>query len=563
MLPYAVLTAFFALVGSYLVTNLATGSLEERFNNQLIEASRVANDAVVRRERQHLAIARGIAYTDGLAQAVSAGDGARVSQLVEPVLVNAHAERVEVLNLAGERVFGTKLTDAASLHYEPIAGASATTEWSIVQDALAGRKDASGDKWAQITWTDDGAALYTAGPLYVDGNVVGAVLVGTPLASLVAAAKAEALADVTILAPDGLPLTSSFAVSADEILALGPSAEAVAALGASHPVREQKTLFNRSYEVLYGDLRVRNEVVGRLAVGLPTGFIANAGTTARWQTAALFGGVTAAVLVLGWVLALHLTGPLMRLVRTARRVAAGDLTARSRVHSADEIGDLAATFDDMTERLQRRHLATIGALASAIDARDPYTAGHSMRVGRLSVEIGREMGLDRSQVQHLEVGGLLHDIGKIGIRDNVLLKEGQLTPEERRAIEEHPRIGLQILATAELAPEVLAIVGGHHERLDGTGYPLGLTSEEITLFPRIASVADMYDALTTDRPYRTAMRLEEVLAMLRREARGGILDREVVETMARIANAWEAFRRDQRRVAAPGANALQLPRRAA
>jgi putative nucleotidyltransferase with HDIG domain len=113
----------------------------------------------------------------------------------------------------------------------------------------------------------------------------------------------------------------------------------------------------------------------------------------------------------------------------------------------------------MTERLAHTHLATIRALTSAIDARDPYTAGHSIRVGQLALEIGRSLELPRRDLQFLEIGGYLHDIGKIGIRDAVLLKTGLLTDDERSLIEEHPRIGLRIVQYVDLADEVLQFIG--------------------------------------------------------------------------------------------------------
>jgi putative nucleotidyltransferase with HDIG domain len=234
--------------------------------------------------------------------------------------------------------------------------------------------------------------------------------------------------------------------------------------------------------------------------------------------------------------------PITKLAQTAQSVAGGDLTARSGVATSDEIGLLARTFDTMTGNLQSQHFATVRALASAIDARDPYTLGHSVRVGKLATRIGESLGLSRIALQHLEIGGYLHDIGKIGVRDAVLLKAGGLTQDERRMIEDHPRIGLQIVESIELPNEVLQIIGDHHERLDGRGYPRGLQADEVTIFARIASVADFYDALTTDRPYRPALTAEEVLDLMDRQAAGGGLDRMVVDTLARIMPAWEAQR---------------------
>jgi putative nucleotidyltransferase with HDIG domain len=239
----------------------------------------------------------------------------------------------------------------------------------------------------------------------------------------------------------------------------------------------------------------------------------------------------------------NLTKPLLRLVRAAQAVSAGDLTVRSGVHTTDEVGALANSFDAMTERLQRQHLATIRALASAIDARDPYTAGHSARVGQLAVMLGTVLGLPEAQLQHLEIGGYLHDIGKIGVRDAVLLKAGALTAEERELVERHPHVGLDILAPVSLTPEVMEFVGGHHERLDGSGYPRHRRGGELSLVARIASVADIYDALTTDRPYKAAMTPEEALRILRDEAAAGHVDRHVVATLEQVVPRWERRRR--------------------
>jgi putative nucleotidyltransferase with HDIG domain len=194
----------------------------------------------------------------------------------------------------------------------------------------------------------------------------------------------------------------------------------------------------------------------------------------------------------------------------------------------------------MTERLQKQNLATIRALTSAIDARDPYTMGHSLRVGQLAVEIGREVGLGPDRLQHLEIGGYLHDIGKIGVRDSVLLKPGALTPEERAAIEEHPTIGLQILDPVELAPDVIAFVGSHHEKLNGSGYPHHAAGAELSIVPRIAAVADIYDALTTDRPYRPGMAVGKAIQILHKEAAAGQLDLDVVGALERVIPRWTA-----------------------
>lgn len=165
--------------------------------------------------------------------------------------------------------------------------------------------------------------------------------------------------------------------------------------------------------------------------------------------------------------------------------------------------------------------------------------GHSLRVGQLAVEMGTDLGLSPALIQHLEIGGYLHDIGKIGVRDAVLLKPGGLTTEEREAIERHPAIGLEILDAVDLPAEVLEFVGGHHEKLDGRGYPGHLHEKEIGVVPRIAAVADIYDALTTDRPYRAGMLVERAMEILYNEAEHGKLDVRMVQALERLLPRWQ------------------------
>jgi len=144
----------------------------------------------------------------------------------------------------------------------------------------------------------------------------------------------------------------------------------------------------------------------------------------------------------------------------------------------------------------------------------------------------------RRELQLLEIGGYLHDVGKIGIRDSVLLKEGPLTARERRLIEEHPRIGLSIIQHVDLPQEVIDVVGGHHERMDGSGYPYGLEGEGVPILARIASVSDVFDALTTDRPYRPALELRRAAEILRTEVNLGHLDPRVVEALFKALPRW-------------------------
>lgn len=537
--PYAVLALAVAMFGAFLVTRLVVGSLAERFTNQLVESGRVTADSVVRQEREHLLTVRTITFTDGLASAVALDDANELEAIALPVAANQGAQRVEILDRSGQRLLGARLHEE---RYEPITDNVDRTAWPFVERVLTGEVDPAGDKFAGIVQTSDGLVLYSAGAVRDEtGRIIGAVLVGTDLNTFVRRAKADALADVTIYDAAGDPVATSFALDLADPDAGLTLAGPVESVRAGRTV--QQALFGREYEALFNELRVRGEPWGWYSVALPRTFIAASASTARGQLSVFFAVATLGVLIVGWALARSLTGPLHRLVNAADAVSRGDLSARSGVHSRDEIGELASAFDSMAGQLQRQHVSTLSALVSAIDARDAYTRGHSVRVGHLASDLGRALGFSSKELQHLQVGGMLHDIGKIGIRDDVLLKPGRLSAEERTAIQEHPRIGLKILETVDLPTEVLAGVGGHHERLDGSGYPNALSGDQLLIFPRIISVADVYDALITDRPYRGALPLSEVLRMLDEEVERGLLDPEVVKTMHRIAFQWEGRRR--------------------
>jgi putative nucleotidyltransferase with HDIG domain len=192
---------------------------------------------------------------------------------------------------------------------------------------------------------------------------------------------------------------------------------------------------------------------------------------------------------------------------------------------ADEIGYLTASFNQMsasleekTKALEATSFASIEALARAIDARDPYTYGHSARVARLSFEIAREMGLQPDELGTLGRAALLHDIGKIGVADRVLRKPGPLNKRDLMAMRAHPVIGYEMLKGLHFLESSLTGIRHHHEHWDGSGYPDGLSGEGIPHAVRILTVADALDALTSDRPYRAAMSVSAAVATIEAEA---------------------------------------------
>nr|WP_205685163.1 HD domain-containing phosphohydrolase [Peribacillus acanthi] len=261
-----------------------------------------------------------------------------------------------------------------------------------------------------------------------------------------------------------------------------------------------------------------------LASNIHLGILGLNGTDQYWDWAILILIVILFLAVFSSLLLYeNIQKPIDTLQASLQSVQDGELHTIRNTYS-DEFSHLISGFNTMVDAIQKRDERNGSLLesfyivfAATLDARDPYTAGHSIRVADYSILIAEKAGLSEDQIDLLKKSALLHDIGKIGIRDSVLLKEGRLTEEEFDTIKQHPVIGANILEQINLTDELKPLLPGvkyHHERYDGKGYPEGLKGEEIPLFGRIMAVADAYDAMTSDRPYRKGMPQEKALSIL-------------------------------------------------
>ncbi|OQY13469.1 MAG: hypothetical protein B6I31_01080 [Desulfobacteraceae bacterium 4572_19] len=188
-----------------------------------------------------------------------------------------------------------------------------------------------------------------------------------------------------------------------------------------------------------------------------------------------------------------------------------------------------ALYENIYENL----FSTLYAFVAALEAKDSYTEQHSNRVAELSIMIGREFGCSTEELEILNFAGRLHDIGKIGIRDDILLKQGKLTDEEFAEIKKHPVIGANIVSQLGLWNRERKIIKHHHERFDGQGYPDGLLSDDIPLLARILSVADSYDAMASDRAYRKKMDSKKIISIIK-DCSGTQFDPEIVDVFLKI-----------------------------
>lgn len=254
-----------------------------------------------------------------------------------------------------------------------------------------------------------------------------------------------------------------------------------------------------------------------------------------------FVTVLVAILFAGYI-----ANPIKELATGARAMADGDFSRRIRVWSNNETGMLARDFNRMADRLSstvdemrdaavRNHelfIGTVRGLAAAIDGKDPYTRGHSERVAEFSSAMAIELGLSEEEVEKIRISGLMHDVGKLAIEDKILRKPAALTDEEFEIMREHPERGTRIMSEIPHMREFIPGMRFHHEMMNGKGYPLGLEGNQIPLMARIVSVADTFDAMTTNRPYQKQMPIDLVFEKIRDMA-GIRYDPEVVEALVR------------------------------
>jgi len=264
----------------------------------------------------------------------------------------------------------------------------------------------------------------------------------------------------------------------------------------------------------------------------------------RLQTWGISLAFACFALIAGFLGARLLTSPLLRLVHAAERIATGDFSSRVDANNITEIGTLGQTFNLMTDKIQEQianlekaatenrelFVGTVKALAAAIDGKDKYTRGHSERVSRISVAIGRRLEMPEEELEKLKMSALLHDIGKIAIDDAILKKPAALTSDEFEIMKTHPQRGYKIMSQIPAMKEYLPGMYMHHEMVNGQGYPQGLIGEQIPLQAKIVSVADTFDAMTIDRPYSKALPLETALTKIK-EMVGSRYDEGVVEAL--------------------------------
>ena len=538
--PYLILSLILAVGAAYLTTQLVVENIRERFNRQLYEAGKISSELMVSYESHLLETQRLLANAEGVSDAILSNDPNTLRSLVLGIIVNDGQEAVEFFDASGNHVLSLRHRPGGNLEeYEVSTGAQTTfTNLDIVQNVLAQKNDAIGDKFAGQVETDAGNFLYVSGPVYEQENLTGVVLVGRSFPTLAADMRARTFAQITLYDPSGQAIYSTLPFSEN----LAPETfRTITNFKDSNSTKRDLHVANIPFTEILGVWEVRgDQQLGFLGVALSRNAVVQASTGSRWRIFLLVASANFFVILVGINLANAVTRPLIQLVQAAAKVSKGDLAIQVNTETNDEISILTESFNNMVRSLDQsqRELiqaydSTLEGWAKALELRDNETEGHSERVTHLTVQLAEAMGIHGEALQNLRRGALLHDIGKMGIPDFILYKNGPLDEEEMSLVRKHPGFAYDMLKGIDYLQPALEVPYCHHERWDGTGYPRGLRGDEIPIAARIFAIVDVWDAMSTDRPYRKAMPPEEVIAYLREQS-GLYFDPKVVDAFLRL-----------------------------
>lgn len=360
ILPYLLLTLIVAVTGAFVVTRLVSDSVAERLSNQLLEAGRIVSDTITRQEIDHLKSAQLIAFTRGLGEALNAGDMDQVAVLTKPATAGLDVENLLLFDAQGyESIHFIKQVNGTVMDVTQ-PGRPATL--SIVDELLAENTPESLPRRVLALDAVDGRYYYfTVIPVVYEDRVVGAVTVGTSLNIIMPQLKSTSLADVVLYNESGMAIATTISQQgADTLFVQTVSIDQKlyqSVVNSDGVVQgENIQLGDRSYRVAYAPLNIADDRLAVFSVVLPLDYVVESASLSRRDYALLYGAAMAAVILIGYFVARLIINPLLKLVRTSRAIAGGDLTRRTEIKSRDEIGVLAHTFDEMTEHLQQRTL---------------------------------------------------------------------------------------------------------------------------------------------------------------------------------------------------------------
>lgn len=564
VVPYVILT----LVVGFLVSAVASQQLAAASGQQTsllaIREQDNVNTVLSSLEERQLGELRLLTATTGVAAAVENADQSTLIRLLLPLAANELPEqlRVGVINRSGEQVLGLqanpKQVDKCICDLHPLQASLAH-----LGDVLAGKADRYGTRYVGLAKQDSGWRLYTVGPLIdTSGYLSGAIVVSESLNEILAQIQQRAQVGMAFFAADGTQLGATGGLQY-RVPALAGADRAAAMRGDAAAVVRAVSAGSSSAQIFFVPWVMRYQPIGYIGLVVPSTPVTGGQVRLTFVILGICVVALILTLVVGSMVSRSITRPMAALITATNEVAKGRLDYRPRVEALDEIGRLTASFNDMigvlserTDRLERFSEETLLALAAAIDARDPYTLGHSMRVAAYSHLLARTAGLQPEHIESIRRGCLVHDIGKIGVSDKILRKEGRLNRVEQAQMREHPVIGHRMISRLDWEKQVFDVVLHHHERWDGLGYPRRLKADGIPVVARVVAIADALDAMTSMRPYRAQLTLTSAIDEISRQA-GAQFDpslirafkqarRELVRLARMLGRNTEGLRRDIR-----------------
>lgn len=358
ILPYLILTLIVAVTGVYVVTRLVASSLSERLTNQLLEAGRVVSDGIARQEIKHLEVARIVAYTRGVAEAMDAADLQGVATLAKPIAVGLDAENLIIMNSEGKELLNLiKNPDQTIDEFDVQMGAMNLPSVRALMES--GNPEGLPQRGLALNSIDGRYYYYSAIPVGLNNELAGVIVVGTSLETILPLFKSMSLADIILYTNGGEAIATTMGSGNSdpeflETLAI-PSEDFQSLVSSSEIISgENSTVEGRPYSIARSALRVSNDTLGAFAVALPLNFVLQSGSVSRNTYVFLYTLAMVGVVLVGYLVSRLIINPLYSLVKTSQAIAGGDLTQRTNITSGDEIGTLATTFDEMTGHLQQR-----------------------------------------------------------------------------------------------------------------------------------------------------------------------------------------------------------------
>lgn len=554
-LPYVLLSLLIALGGGLIVTRLMLESVEQRFTNQLLESRKLASELMVHEEDRLLETLRLLIYTDGVPSAMLRRDQDKILELVYPATFNAGEDAVIVLDKFGI-VIASMIRIENTNEYELTHIKEKLSARPFVARLVRQEIDEQGDKYSGVSDIDRDAYFFVSGPVTNEkGDFVGVILVGASLNGIVERISDDTLARATIYDTDFIPVSSSF-VDLPPPPNIDP--ELILKSKTEQTWLRDVTVSSVAYTEVLSSWEIRGiEDAGILGTALAKDFLVEASQLTRLNVSLQILAAITAAIFLGVTLSGVITRPILKLKNAASEISRGNLDVSVDTAGNDEVAALAKSFNEMTSNLRRSEKSliqaydkTIEGWVKALELRDRETLGHTLRAAHMTMELARAMNVDEKDLQNIWRGVLLHDIGKMGIPDSILLKQGPLDDWERKIMERHPALAREMLSQIEFLRPCMDIPTYHHEKWDGTGYPNGLVGEEIPLTARLFMIVDVWDALTSDRPYRQSWSDQEALAHIK-TASGKHFDPKVVEAFVGLVETGVFRKNDQKTVPSP------------